>query len=142
MWPDLCPESGPSFWLGLVKYLKIPYLGRNLSLVVWATFWPRVWPQSGQISIQFFPIDKCMKFKYGSKLGPHSGHGSWPPPWLQRALWSPNLGSLWRAIRGGLRDSYGTARGGLVELFFGNDLERALEAIEPIPNGNMAQAQP
>ena len=54
MWPELCPESGPSFWLGLAKYLKIPYLGPTLSLGARATFWPTVWPQSGQILIQLF----------------------------------------------------------------------------------------
>ena len=60
MWPDLCPKSGPSFWLGLGEYLKIPYLGPTLSLAARATFWPTVWPQSGHILIKLFKISNLL----------------------------------------------------------------------------------
>ena len=70
MWPELCPESGPSFWLGLAKYLKIPYLGPTLSLGARATFWPTVWPQSGQILIQLF---QTLANGLATKRPPNSG---------------------------------------------------------------------
>ena len=70
MWPDLCPESGPSFLLGLAKYLKIPYLGPTLSLAARATFWPTVWPQSGEILIQLF---QTLANGLATKRPPNSG---------------------------------------------------------------------
>ena len=70
MWPDLCPKSGPSFLLGLAKYLKIPYLRPTLSLAARATFWPTVWPQSGQILIQLF---QTLANGLATKRPPNSG---------------------------------------------------------------------
>ena len=64
----------------------------------------------------------------GLRLGPHSGHESWPPPCLGGAVWS---GSLENHFGGRLGESSGElwgARGGQVELCLGNDLESTLEA--------------
>ena len=69
MRPDLCPKSGPSFWLGMATYVKNPYLGPILSLDARATFWPAVWPQSGQILIQLFAISNSFVPKTGSNSG-------------------------------------------------------------------------
>ena len=40
-------------------------------------------------------------FKYGLKLGPHSGHESWPPPCLGGAPWSHSLGEHFGQWLGG-----------------------------------------
>ena len=99
MWPELCPESGPSFWLGLAKYLKIPYLGPTLSLGARATFWPTVWPQSGQILIQLFGSFYFIIFEYRPKPWPHSGHEPRPATVaLERGLGPQFMGPFWRPV--------------------------------------------
>ena len=92
MWPELCPESGPSFWLGLAKYLKIPYLGPTLSLGARATFWPTAWPQSGPNFNSTFLI---FQFLF-SNIGPNPGRilamSRGPSPWLWGGIWGRSPG--------------------------------------------------
>ena len=99
MWPELCPESGPSFWLGLAKYIKIPYLGLTLSLGARATFWPTIWPQSGQILIQLFEISISLFSNTTPNPGRILPMNRGPPPWLGGGVWVRiPRGPFWRAV--------------------------------------------
>ena len=84
---------------------------------------------------------KLIFFKIRFKLGPHFGHESWPPPCLGGAVWSGSLGDHFGVRLGESSRELWGARRAQVQVCLGNDLERTLEAIQPLYNDNLAQAQ-
>ena len=89
-----------------------------------ATMWP--------LFFQCFTIFVSNVSWASLKLGPHSGHESWPPSCLGAAVWRGNLGNHSGGGWGSLSGSFGEARRGQVQVCLRRDLERTLEATQPL----------
>ena len=133
----------PKFLVSLVQICKDSLLGtdsepgRSGHFLAngLATMWP--------LFFQCFTIFVSNVSLAGLRLGPHYGHESWPPSCLGGAVWRGSLGNHsggW--LRESLGELWGGARGGQVQVCLGSDVERTLEATQPLWNDNMAQAQP